>query len=404
MNKRILSNEEISSIANAAKEMRIENKTNVKVDTDAELETATASIDDDNTIDIIAKEVEDLDIDLFQAQDDNIVEKMTEEKKLSVAKDTLNLNDDEAFEFITLLNEYRKNSKMNVYDRLPKSCKNNIDSLVNEALKSGDIDHKYINKEYIAKMMINEFVNNAEINEAFIDFEKALNEILNVPTVVDMYNEHTKDVMETKISEIVEKIKDEEPEKANILNGVKESFKNARLLSSCISIYLNSPKIRKNVRQADSKIRSHLSSLNRLNETSKFKIYDSFMMIDALNHALIKTPLKATIKDDNINKLISMNINTSDINKFCVLVACSCEGKDPNNIIDAAYVYYIIKNIVMLKHTIEAKTEFTAELINNICDVIAIIRNEEAKFYEENPHLLKSKSSKKSHSTSNGKK
>ena len=43
----------------------------------------------------------------------------------------------------------------------------------------------------------------------------------------------------------------------------------------------------------------------------------------------------------------------------------------------------------MLGFTEEGKTDFAVELINNICDLIALIRDEEAKYYAEHPSDVK---------------
>jgi hypothetical protein len=56
-------------------------------------------------------------------------------------------------------------------------------------------------------------------------------------------------------------------------------------------------------------------------------------------------------------------------------------------------MYYLVRNIIALKHTKEAKTDFAVELINNICDTIVFIRDKEDEFNASNMH--KSKSSKK---------
>ena len=53
---------------------------------------------------------------------------------------------------------------------------------------------------------------------------------------------------------------------------------------------------------------------------------------------------------------------------------------NPDNLEDAAYMYYSLKNITMLNLTNETKTAFASELINNICDVIQYIRDKEAEF------------------------
>lgn len=67
---------------------------------------------------------------------------------------------------------------------------------------------------------------------------------------------------------------------------------------------------------------------------------------------------------------------------------------DPCDVIDAAYMYYMMRNIIILRHTQETKTAFAVELINNICDLITFIRDKESDFNESN--LDKSKRIKKS--------
>ena len=98
---------------------------------------------------------------------------------------------------------------------------------------------------------------------------------------------------------------------------------------------------------------------------------------------------------DPINRAIYMaDISESDIKKFCVLIFKYCENMDPCDLIDATFMYYLMRNIIMLKHGNESKTEFAAELINNICAVITFIRDKEAEFNESN--MDKSKHAKKS--------
>ena len=85
-----------------------------------------------------------------------------------------------------------------------------------------------------------------------------------------------------------------------------------------------------------------------------------------------------------------------DIYKFAILLCKHCENLDPTNVVDASYMYYLVRNIIALKYTNETKTDFSAQLINNICNVIVFIRVKESEFNESN--LVKSKSSKKSNS------
>ena len=121
---------------------------------------------------------------------------------------------------------------------------------------------------------------------------------------------------------------------------------------------------------------------------------DATEMPSALTSVLIINPLSNVTENDTLKKrLIDMKITDIDIKKFCVLITKTCEGKDSTNVMDAAYMYYLLRNIITLKLTHEAKTDFAVELINNICDVITFIRNKEADLNATN--LDKPKSAKK---------
>ena len=91
-------------------------------------------------------------------------------------------------------------------------------------------------------------------------------------------------------------------------------------------------------------------------------------------------------------KLLDLDVSMQDIYQFCILICESCRNMNPDDVIDASYMYYMIKNIIVLRHTQEAKTDFAIELISNICDTIVFIRNKEDEFNES---VDKSKSGKK---------
>ncbi len=409
-----LTDSQIDEIAESISEMDNGQMQNIKdvveINLDAKLEQGEASIDSEtNEIDIIAKSVEnmDLDIDIFDAANPELLEKAAKDKMISNVKSNMDLDDDEAYEFIKVIDEFRSNQNIsNIYSKLPTKIQNIIGKLMYDA------KIPMYNRDQISKMILNEFINNAEVEAAFVDFEKALNEAFDIPSMIDMYGDHTRNIMDTKIPEMIEVVKDEEPEKAELLRKIKENFDKSYSLIDLKETYENSSHVRKNVRRSDIYFKRTLENLNFKNDKTRFKMYDAFEMATALEKVLCSDPIKSyskytefgTAMSEMDEKLINFATTEEDIKKFCVLVASVCEDCNAEDIVDASYMYYLTKNIIMLKHTEDSKTDFAAELINNIYDIIVLIRDKEAAFYAENPNLLKSKHSKKSHSTKGSKK
>lgn len=412
-NKNVLTDVEIDDIAKAASEadtgIMTDLKETVEVDPDAKLEEGKAEIDSEtNEIEAIAKTVDrDLKIDLFDAANPETVSKVAEEKMLSNIQTGMDLDENEAFDFIKVINDIRAGKTIpNLYNVLPKKIQDTINKLMLES--KIPVHHR----NEVSKLILNEFINSAEVEAAFVDFEKALNETLQIPSMVDMYGEHTREVMEKNIPEMIEKIKDEEPEKAAMLEKVKDGYTKSYTLELVKSAYESSSSMRKTVRRSDIDFRRCLDDFNKKNSTTRFKMYDVYEVPNALAKVLCADPVAqyarciegGTEIPESVQKLVDFKTSEDDIKKFCVLLTSSCEELNAEDVLDASYMYYLTKNIIMLRHTADGKTGFAAELINNICDVIALIRNKEAEFYAENPHLVKSKLSKKSRSARGGKK
>ena len=140
---------------------------------------------------------------------------------------------------------------------------------------------------------------------------------------------------------------------------------------------------------------------NYQNEKSNFKMNDASHVPTVLTELFLVTPYRDAAMyesagepiPESIAKLIDMNITATDIEKFCILIFRSCRSFDAMAVDSAAYMYYLVRNIIALRHTKEAKTDFAAELINNICNTITFIRDKESEFNESN--MDKSKSAKK---------
>ena len=411
--KNALTDEQLDSIVKVAEESRnkendmLDLKDSVKVDESADLESNIESIaekvDPSKPVDLSSTEEKALYDDGVITGDleTALMDTDTDIPSNDAIKQAFEVSDDDAFKIIDIVNNIRKTPNYPVYKNLPLPVK----EMVHDIAESNGLPiSKY---EEIARLVMSEFMNTAEVEEALIDFDKAMSEALKIPHVIDIYTDHYKNIMEKNIPEMIENIKDTEPEKAEMLRKVQEIFKWSYTFSFAKKAYEENGRVRKAVRRYDLEFKRCLENFNFRNTPTQFKMNDAMELPIVLNQILCEDPANIIYmhtKDgmeppefyNNINKL---GVSDIDIQKFCILICKSCDTLNPHDTIDAAYMYYLIKNIVVLKHTQEAKTDFAAELINNICDTIAFIRNKEAEFYAANLDKPKQKQKRNMHNS-----
>ena len=311
---------------------------------------------------------------------------------LSIAKSNLELSEEDAVVMLDIIRNINT-PNYSVFDHLPDSLK----AIIISGLENNSTATTKNNKESFARAIIDEMIHDSGIEEAFIDLEDSLNQALNMPSIVDLYSEHTREVMEVKIPEMIERIKDAEPENAKRLEDIKNAFVESYTFSRAINSFNTASFIRKAVRRFDYEFKNSLRNFNYKNRESTFKMCDATEMPNALEMILISGPRTADEYNKKFNRpnpeitnrILDMNITDTDIKKFCILITKSAMQLDVSSISDSAYMYYLIKNIVVLKVANEGKTDFAIELINNICNVIAYIRDEEAKYESTNIHKPK---------------
>lgn len=313
-------------------------------------------------------------ISLFDVDDETSHLQLSDEDVNDRIKENLDgfldLPEIEMVEFCNFISKYRrdKDKYPDVFSQLPQTLKTMIINLAIE-------QHvPFTEHNRMAKMFLDEIVSQAEMDEVFVDIEKSLNEALKIPTIADMYSEHTNEVMNVKIPEIIEKIKDTEPENAKMLEDIRGVFQKAYSLCDLKSHYEENARTRKFMRRDWDKFVRFCDEFNLKNSRSKFKMPDCRSISPALARVFI------TEEHEPESRIAQMNITEKDISKFIILFCRTFSNTDPSKLIDAAYMYYALKNIAMLNLTNETKTDFAVELINNICDIIEFVRTKEEEF------------------------
>lgn len=303
-----------------------------------------------------------------------------EDVKTNIIKNSgemFNLSDEEALDFADLLMRYRNKEDIpGIFTKLPSKIRNVIATM---AAEQGVVPTEY---NSVTKMFLDEFVSNAELDEVFVDLERSLDEALKIPSIMDMYSEHTRSIMEEKIPEIIEKIKDKEPQNAETLRQIQAAFKRSYELSFLKDFYKADHRTRSDMREHVDNPFSYCEQFNLINAKSRFKMPDCMAICPALSKSLIKDSEDSTVREGSRPDV--MGITAEDVSKFIILFCRSFKFFDASDLVQAAQMYYSAKNIIVLGRTAEAKTEFALELINNICDIIEFIREQEANYASRN--------------------
>ena len=308
--------------------------------------------------------------DLDQFNDNEFKERFMEN-----TKSIHNLSDDDALALLDILTAYRRDKSINVYAKMPETVKNQV----KEICMSANIP--MTNANSVAKMMMEEMISETATDQTFIDFEKSLNEAMKIPSLIDLYEEHMNDTMNIKLPAMADAIEKEDPVKAKMLRDIAVRYDWARDYSYARETYENSARIRKYVRKRYNEWKKFASEMNYANDDSKFRMPDATTLYPILIKQISNDP-------DN-------DITEEEVQKFLTLILSSCDNLDNKALLDAAYIYYLLKDITMLAYvndqSSQAADTFSAELISNIKALIYYIRAKEDEFYASNQPRERSK-------------
>ncbi len=278
----------------------------------------------------------------FNLKDVDITEQMIAENK-----EFGDLSDDDSKALFDIIMRYRKGEKFSIYNAFPDSIKSIANKIAYQM--NG-------NKNSVAKMILEQFITDMQLDKAFIEFNDAIMKELKLPGLTEIYSDHRQEIMEVKLLESADKIESEYPEKAKLLREISAMYTETYKMN----ILKNALSNRKN-RQFLKDIKNYEKVCRDFNikyEKSRFKINNVLMLAPILNRKL-------------------PNIYTQeDIMKFVMLFCRECYLKDPNEVLDHVFMYYTIQNILMLDYVVDSdeSTPFLKQLLSNICEVIDKIK------------------------------
>ena len=282
----------------------------------------------------------------------------------------LELTNEEAENIAKILILYKNNKKMNVYKEMIPSMKARVTSL---CLQSGIPLDQVGN---VARYMMDQFLSTASADEEFIDIEKTIERTMKIPSMIDLYMEHINDTMDVKLPAMAEAMKETEPEKAAKLLEIRDQYNAAFLFSRLREMYDTNSRLRKACRRdfSDAAVNKAAANTNYFNSKTNFKMSDCTNIPGVIRNVMFEKGYD-TRNDIQVQ---------AAINKFCILLFESASYLNLDELNDAAFYYYMIKNISMMAYLGDKKSDFSAELISNINITMHYISLREAEFYEQN--------------------
>lgn len=303
------------------------------------------------------------DVDILHIEDLDSLDRKNFEENFKNTAAAHEISDEAAAGLIDLIIAYRKDKSISVYNHMPDEIKKQVREL---CAKNG-VPANQVN--VMAKMMLEELITETATDQTFIDFDKSIKEAMKIPSLVDMYEDQNAENILEKLPKMADAIQEEDPEKAQMLRGIAKSYEKAVTFSFAKEQYDSVARIRKHVRRDYNDWNRFAKELNLGNEKTNFRMPD------------------ATTLEPIVCKVIwaeDTDITTDEIHKFLTLIFRHCANLDKNNVVDAAYIYYLLKNISMLAYINDDSRDnaesFSAELISNIKTLIYYIRAKESEF------------------------
>jgi hypothetical protein len=307
-------------------------------------------------------DIDDLDIDLDDSpvteeefnkiKDDSSKEGLIGEMK----EDDFNLSPEGVQGLIRVLNMKMKKEKFNAYKEFPKEIQNMIDNY----MKKGGIhtlskDGKTF-RNMISESLLDEFVSNIQADRMSRDFNKEIESI---------FEEGAKEIADTVIGftrerneayrKYAEGLEDKEKKEKilEILDQIEEAYKLDNLKE-----FAKKCKIKKI--ELDKPERVYRGMMDKY-DASVYNIYDIGLAVPILFRNLNKDEDGVAYTD-------------KDIKAFFICFCKQCLNMKPSNVIEHAYMYYVMYNCVIMDINKGENSQVSEEFIKNIKEVINNIR------------------------------
>lgn len=276
------------------------------------------------------------------------------------------ISDEAVKKLLEIVNRKMKNEKFNIYTEFPDEIK----QMVNKYITDGGIplysDKGKQFRKFISESLIDEFITNISIDRVQHDFSKELEELFErsfeeiSDTIIGYTTERNK-----VYREYAEKLEDEEKKKKilEILDQIDEAYNLNKMKEFAVSCKIKSIELDKpNNRIYDSFLDKY--------KNSSYNIYDIKLAREILFRNLS-------------NKYPEMSVTIKDIDGFFICFCKQCLNMSPEKVLDHAYMYYVLDNIVLIDINKGASSEVSDKFLENVKEVVDILRSHNPKLVEK---------------------
>ena len=282
----------------------------------------------------------------------------TDESVKDLIKDKFesSFTNNDVMQMVTLLNEYRKDNSIKVFNKLPKKIQQFIN--ISIAKQGIPINAATNVRETVTKEVLDDLITDLTINNYEIEFNKEMDKLFG--GMKEEMRNMSINVTKEQIKNLVKvepEIREKNPEKADrlllIIDNMKNSFSFEKLYNA-----IKDKKIGR-IRKIDlEKPKKIYNKFNRLYEDSAYNIYD----INIVPRVLRKV-LPEDISDDKIHRFVI---------SFCKY--CENNNFKPDVLEEHSFMYYTVLNIVLLSLGTKSveEDEYAKEITDNIVKVMSL--------------------------------
>lgn len=264
-----------------------------------------------------------------------------------------NLTSEEVMKMIDIVDKYRKDLhdvRFNYYyDDLPTTFKNIVDGIIRASKMHGVKTSKHA----ATLEVLNQIVHDAQFVAVMDQFKSEVNDA--TIQINKEYNKMFADAFEDIFANI-DKISEENPDKAKELLNIKKAFEDAKSYDKL-------------------KVTADKFTANKLNKLATRRFDDEAIYFNnKINVTDVKVPDVRELLLIINNNLPQYNID--DVKKFIIVLCKSVIDIDfEHNIAGLAYAYKLIHNIFIYKYLEKDSYEEAATLFGKIAEVIDYISN-----------------------------
>lgn len=270
------------------------------------------------------------------------------ENDIKSVLDSYDLDDESTVQMLNVIEEYKSGKQSSLYSRLPKKMQDMVNGIVLTET-NGNVSPKQIMpmRNTIAKMLIDDFINDAKISAVVDDFNKEMSSTINEMNIE--YDNMLGDAIDSVFNKI-EEIKNENPEQAERIESVKNAFDNAITFEKQLEFA-------------------------KRNSSKKFNKFLTRYTDDVYYFNKRVNSNTFGVKVSNIEEIVPIikyalpQYTEEDIKKFIICICRTMENID--EIAGISYEYKMISSIYKYKFTnIDEKGEIIFGNISKVIDAI----------------------------------